>query len=138
MQGYGSHSQPPGTWSDDTSLALCLADSLSRDFNPPDIARNFVLWYGEGAFTARGNVFDIGISTAKAALWSFLATDTYRDAVLKAASPGDDTDTTAAVTGGLARLCYGLEAIPSDWLEILAARTDICRIAKNMAAGLAS
>jgi ADP-ribosylglycohydrolase len=66
MEGYGTHSQPPGTWSDDTSLALCLADSLSRGFNTADIARNFVRWRNEGAFTARGDVFDIGISTARA------------------------------------------------------------------------
>jgi ADP-ribosylglycohydrolase len=66
MQGYGSHNQPPGTWSDDTSLALCLADALARGFNQNDIARNFIRWHDEGAFTAHGNVFDIGISTSKA------------------------------------------------------------------------
>lgn len=66
MQGYGTHNQPPGTWSDDTSLALCLADSLAHGFAPDDIAQNFIKWYDEGAFTAHGNVFDIGISTAKA------------------------------------------------------------------------
>ncbi|GMO48408.1 MAG: hypothetical protein Pg6C_11010 [Treponemataceae bacterium] len=66
MQGCGTHNQPPGTWSDDTSLALCLADSLSRGFDTADIARNFVRWRDEGAFTARGDVFDIGISTSKA------------------------------------------------------------------------
>ena len=66
MQGYGTHNQPPGTWSDDTSLALCLADSLLRGFDTAGIARNFVRWHDEGAFTAHGNVFDIGISTAKA------------------------------------------------------------------------
>jgi ADP-ribosylglycohydrolase len=38
MQGCGTHNQPPGTWSDDTSLTLCLADSLSRGFSPDDIA----------------------------------------------------------------------------------------------------
>ena len=66
MQGYGSHNQPPGTWSDDTSLALCLADSLSRGFAPDSLARNFIQWRDEAAFTAHGEVFDIGISTAKA------------------------------------------------------------------------
>jgi ADP-ribosylglycohydrolase len=66
MSGYGSRNQPPGTWSDDTSLALCLADSLSRGFTLEDTARNFVKWSDEAAFTARGVVFDIGISTAKA------------------------------------------------------------------------
>ncbi|MDR1307101.1 MAG: ADP-ribosylglycohydrolase family protein [Treponema sp.] len=66
MRGYGTHSQPPGTWSDDTSLTLCLVDSLSRGFDPKDIARNFIKWYDKGVFTAHGNVFDIGISTTKA------------------------------------------------------------------------
>jgi ADP-ribosylglycohydrolase len=66
ITGYGTHNQPAGTWSDDTSLTLCLADSLSRGFSLEDMARNFVKWYDEGAFTAHGNVFDIGTSTAKA------------------------------------------------------------------------
>jgi ADP-ribosylglycohydrolase len=66
MRGCGTHNQPPGTWSDDTSLTLCLADSLSRGFSPDDIARNFVNWYDEGAFTAHGTVFDIGMATSKA------------------------------------------------------------------------
>jgi ADP-ribosylglycohydrolase len=66
MSGYGTHNQPPGTWSDDTSLALCLADSLSRGFSLEDTARNFVKWHDEAAFTAHGAVFDIGISTARA------------------------------------------------------------------------
>jgi ADP-ribosylglycohydrolase len=51
---------------EDTSLTLCLADSLSLGFSPDGIARNFVKWYDEAAFTAHGEVFDIGISTAKA------------------------------------------------------------------------
>jgi ADP-ribosylglycohydrolase len=66
MRGYGAHNQPPGTWSDDTSLTLCLADLLAHGFDPDDIARNFIRWHDEGAFTAHGAVFDIGISTAKA------------------------------------------------------------------------
>ncbi|HCC51890.1 MAG TPA: hypothetical protein DEQ30_07405 [Porphyromonadaceae bacterium] len=66
MQGYGTHNQPPGTWSDDTSLALCLADSLSRGFDTADIARNFIRWRDEAAFTAYDEIFDIGIATSKA------------------------------------------------------------------------
>jgi ADP-ribosylglycohydrolase len=56
MQGYGTHSQPPGTWSDDTSLALCLAGSLSCGFDLSDIAQNFMRWHDEGAFTASNPV----------------------------------------------------------------------------------
>jgi ADP-ribosylglycohydrolase len=272
MQGYGSHNQPPGTWSDDTSLALCLADSLAHGFAPDSLARNFIQWRDEAAFTAYGEVFDIGISTAKAinrlkegaapenagcagvnengngslmriaplvfylagkpeaerfsitravssithahawsvaacfiyleyllellgstdkaaaytklqnrfrdgctfiaddtlgkfarllkndirslpesvirsggfvidtleaAFWCFLTTDTYRDAVLKAINLGEDTDTTAAVTGALAGITYGLDAIPTEWLETLAASEDIRRLAGAMAKALA-
>jgi ADP-ribosylglycohydrolase len=268
MQGYGTHNQPPGTWSDDTSLTLCLADSLSRGFSPDDIARNFVKWHDEGAFTTHGTAFDIGIATAKAisrlkagiapekagcagvnengngslmriaplvfylvdkpeaerfnltktvssithahpwavaacciyleylrkllggmekraayaevrsdfseghplidadtlgkfarilrsdisvqpeagiksggfvidtleaALWCFLSTDNYRDAVLKAVNLGEDTDTTAAVTGSLAGLAYGIKAIPTVWLESLAGYGEISHIAGTLA-----
>jgi ADP-ribosylglycohydrolase len=265
-RGYDTHNQPPDTWPDDTSLALCLADSLSRGFGLSDIARNFVRWHDEGAFTAHGDVFDLGISTSKAvsrlksgvapenagcagvnengngslmriaplvfylrgkpetecfqitkavssithahewsvascliyteyllklldgmdrqnaywslqgdfqkmyisgaasaefdrilrtdisalpesaikscgfvidtleaAFWCFLTTDTCRDAVLKAVNLGEDTDTTAAVTGGIAGLFYGKDAIPADWLQKLAGLDDICRIAVAMA-----
>jgi len=280
MQGYGSHNQPPGTWSDDTSLALCLVDSLARGFAPEDIARNFVLWHDTGAFTAHGQVFDIGISTARAinrlkegiapkkagcigenengngslmriaplvfclvdrpklerfittktvssithahewsvtacfiyieyllkllggmekkaaykelqadfgfqedcydhgnrylgkdtlekfsrilwsdidalpetdiksggfvidtleaALWCFLTTNNYRDAVLKAVNLGDDTDTTAAVTGALAGIAYGLKGIPPGWLAKLASYKDIRRLAGAMSDALAA
>jgi ADP-ribosylglycohydrolase len=49
---------------------------------------------------------------------------------------GDDTDTTAAVTGALAGLAYGLEGIPPDWLDALAASGDIRRLAGAMAEAL--
>jgi ADP-ribosylglycohydrolase len=272
MQGYGTHNQPPGTWSDDTSLTLCLADSLCRGFAPDDITRNFIKWHDEGAFTAHGAVFDIGISTAKAirrlkagtapekagcvgvnengngslmriaplvfyladrpeaerfkitqsvssithahpwsvaacyiyleylrkllgnmdkntayaelrdefqkdrpyigqdtldkfmrilrmdistlpesgiksggfvidtleaALWCFLTTDNYQAAVLKAVNLGEDTDTTATVTGALAGLAYGIDTIPSAWLDTLTGYGDILRLAGAMAAAFA-
>ena len=267
MRGYGTYNQPPGTWSDDTSLTLCLADSLSRGFDPRDIARNFVRWHDEAAFTARGAVFDVGNATAKAiarlragaapeqagctgqsengngslmriaplvfylagkpgaerfaavkavsaithahewsvaacfiylellgkllggmdkqaayaelrrdfqdgcpyisgpaldkfarilradisavpeaairssgfvvdtleaALWCFLTTDNYRDAVLKAVNLGEDTDTTAAVTGAPAGLAYGLGGIPAPWLDSLAGYNDILTLSAAM------
>ncbi|MDR2551732.1 MAG: ADP-ribosylglycohydrolase family protein [Treponema sp.] len=273
MSGYGTHNHPPGTWPDDTSLTLCLADSLSRGFSPEDIAQNFIRWRDEAAFTARGAVFDIGISTAKAisclksgaapeqagcagvnengngslmriaplvfylngkpdeerfhltktvsaitrdhpwsaaacfiyleylrkpasgtdksaaytelrrdfqegsprisrdtldkfsrilrtdisalpesdiksggfvidtqeaALWRFLTAENCRTAVLKAVNLGDDTDTAAAVTGALAGLAYGVEGIPPDWLDALAAAGDIRRLAGAMAGTLAA
>ncbi|MDR1399403.1 MAG: ADP-ribosylglycohydrolase family protein [Treponema sp.] len=272
MTGYGTHNQSAGTWSDDTSLTLCLADAMADSRASGDLLRktagNFVRWVEDAAFTAHGNVFDIGISTSKAihnlqkglpptksgcadanengngslmriaplvfyvagkpqeqryeitsdvssithahpwsvgacfiyleymlqlltgkdkkaaylelqkcfqdgrlnignntlskfgriirmdissllaseirsggfvvdtleaALWCFLTTDNYRDAVLKAVNLGDDTDTTAAVTGGLAGLFYGIEAIPTGWRESLARYDSFCGLAARLA-----
>ena len=269
MQGYGTHNQPPGTWSDDTSLTLALADSfLTDDVNLEGIARRFTEWYDNAAYTPHGKVFDIGNATAKAierlkkgvapeqaggagerdngngslmriaplafymyairkpeerfrivkevsslthahewsvaacyiyvemlnklrmgrkkkeaytelredfargvsfiskatlakfvrilendisalpeedirssgfvidtleaAFWCILTTDNYKDAVLKAVNLGDDTDTTGAVTGALAGLAYGLEGIPQEWREQLAAYDEVRRIAVKM------
>ena len=51
-----------------------------------------------------------------------LTTANYRDCVLKAVNLGDDTDTIAAIAGGLAGALYGYDAIPSEWLEALKRR----------------
>lgn len=271
MQGYGTHHQPPGTWSDDTSLTLALADNLLAGGNRPNlecIAWGFIEWYDKAAYTPYGKVFDVGnataeaigrlkkgvapekaggsgvrdngngslmriapltfymsgirkaeerfrivrevsslthahewsvaacyiyvemlnklrmgrtrkvayaelredfargvrfiskgtlarfgrilendisllpeedirssgfvIDTLEAAFWSFLTTDTYRDAVLKAVNLGEDTDTTGAVTGAMAGLAYGLDAIPQEWRDQLATGEEIRRIAIKM------
>ena len=66
MVGYGTHSQPAGTWSDDSSLTFCLADSLKKGYDLKDITVQFISWYKNNHWTARGIVFDIGITTRKA------------------------------------------------------------------------
>ena len=66
MHGYGTHSQPPGTWSDDSSLAFCATESLVEDFDLEDMGRRFVRWHAEAYWTARGEVFDIGGTTCEA------------------------------------------------------------------------
>ena len=269
MQGYGTHDQPSGTWSDDTSLTLALADGLLPDeVNLEGIAYRFTDWYDDAAYTPHGKVFDVGNATAEAikrlkkgvapekaggtgerdngngslmriapltfymygireaearfrsvrdvsslthahewsvaacyiyvemlnklrmgrkkkaayaelredfargvpfiskvtlgkfvrilendistlpeeeirssgfvvdtleaAFWCFMTTDNYKDAVLKAVNLGDDTDTTGAVTGALAGLAYGLDSIPQEWREQLAAYDEVRRIAVAM------
>ena len=269
MQGYGTHHQPPGTWSDDTSLTLALADGLlPEEVNLEGVARRFTEWYDKAAYTAHGKVFDVGnataeaikrlkkgvapekaggsgehdngngslmriaplafymfgirsaeerfrivrevssithahewsvaacyiyvemlnklrmgrkkkaaytelredfahgvpfiskatlgkfvrilendistlpeeeirssgfvIDTLEAAFWCFMTTDNYEDAVLKAVNLGDDTDTTGAVTGALAGLAYGLDSIPQEWRNQLAASDEVRRIAVGM------
>ena len=59
------------------------------------------------------------MDTLEAAVWCILTTDSYKDAVLKAVNLGEDTDTVAAVAGGLAGALYGYEAIPQEWKDVL-------------------
>lgn len=270
MLGYGSHNQPPGTWSDDSSLTFCLAESLTGDFGLHSLGQNFVKWAYENYWTARGSVFDIGVATRQAidrlakgeqpdlaggsdessngngslmrilplvfyilnksvserfeitrqvsslthrhirsviacfyylefarhvlggkdkftvyenlqseipdflksltipqteislfnrllrekiheqkedkihssgyvlhtleaSIWCLLTTDNYREAVLKAVNLGDDTDTTGAVTGGLAGLLYGMDNIPDNWIKQLARYPDIENLGERAA-----
>ena len=268
MIGYGTYRQPPGTWSDDSSLTFCLADSLCQGYNLKAIANSFCQWRYQAKWTAYGEVFDIGgttsvaiqnlqnqvnpveagethersngngslmrilpmvylsssvsfdqliqwvhecsclthghvrsqmacgiyisiavqllkgldlksaylqgieqikpiyynpvltqeisrferilngkidqlsinevqssgyvIHTLEAALWCLLTTSSYAEAVLKAVNLGEDTDTTGAVTGGLAGLYYGFETIPGEWVEQIARKDDIINLARQL------
>lgn len=263
MVGYGTHNQPEGTWSDDSSLTFCLMESLCSGYDLEDIASKSAAWLYENLWTPRGSVFDIGIGTKnaiyqykrgmtpdlcggmdeysngngslmrilpliyylkdendiqkrynvvksvssithahlrsviscfiyveyallllqgqdkfeafqnikqpaldfasrnefnpkeielfhrilkgnvfeekensikssgyvldalEASFWCFLTSDTYQEAVLKAINLGEDTDTTAAITGGLAGLYYGYDTIPETWKFQLARFEDI-------------
>lgn len=49
--------------------------------------------------------------------------------MLNAVNLGGDTDTTGAVTGGLAGIYYGYESIPKDWVEQIARKEDIMELA---------
>ncbi|NLN07269.1 MAG: ADP-ribosylglycohydrolase [Firmicutes bacterium] len=262
MRAYGTFNQPAGTWSDDTSMTLCLIDSLQNGLNYTDIMDKFLKWMTEGAYTPYGEAFGIGRTTRaaiaryaggtpplacggtaesdngngslmrtlpllfylhtvygpdfvfneeamgiihnvsalthahkrsqiacgiylsiaeelwrkrstadaftegtdrafayykkhdefavdlafyhrlirkdfvklpekeiksngyvvhslEAALWCLLNTDSYRNCVLLAVNLGDDTDTVAALAGGLAGLCYGYGSIPKEWLRVI-------------------
>ncbi|HEY3376045.1 MAG TPA: ADP-ribosylglycohydrolase family protein [Armatimonadota bacterium] len=261
MRAFGTHHQPAGTWSDDSSLLLCTMESLCAGFDPVDIGSRFIRWLDEGYWTPYGEVFDCGIATQQAiarlrrgvdpesaggagerdngngslmrilpvacyfadaptatlldaahrvsavthrhprsqmacgmaclvaqalmqgqciegayrsaiteaatvytalpfaaerthfvrvldgqladvpesdisgdgyvvhtleaSLWCLLTTSSFEEAVLKAVNLGDDADTTGCVTGGLAGLAYGVDAIPLPWRECLARAGDI-------------
>lgn len=62
------------------------------------------------------------IDSIEAAVWCLITTDSYKDCMLKAVNLGDDTDTVAAIAGGLAGLYYGYEEIPKDWLAVIKKR----------------
>lgn len=268
MIGYGAHNQPPGTWSDDSSMTLCLAECLCDGFDLEAITHSFYRWRYEDYWTPRGKVFDIGGTTAAAisrikkgvaaveaggkedrnngngslmrilplaytyknldfpeliqqvhdcscithghlrsqmacgiyisiaicllegldlktaylkgiekikqiyseekyagelhrfqkilngevqnipltgihaggyvldtlesSLWCLLNTNSFAEAVLKAVNLGEDTDTTGAVTGGLAGIYYGIENIPNEWIEVIARKDDIFNLAARL------
>lgn len=266
MTGFGTYNMPKGTWSDDTTMTLCLMDSLSKGLDYYDIMDKFALWLLEGEYTPFGEAFDVGnatnkainryidktkplecggitdqdngngalmrilplcfylfhkdmdetlritreiaglthnhdrshiacaiyvligkkildgknlhdsieegiyeinriyennreinkykrlsqkdfyklkeedidssgyvVSTLEASIWCLLNTKTYKEAVLKAVNLGLDTDTVGAVTGGLAGLYYGYEAIPKEWVNDLVKKDYIIEIAKRFA-----
>ena len=62
------------------------------------------------------------IDSIEAAIWCLINTDSYKECMLKAVNFGDDTDTVAAIAGGLAGLYYGYEEIPKDWLAVIKKR----------------
>lgn len=274
FEGYKSHNQPPGTFSDDSSLTFCLAASLCNGYNLQDIGNRFVQWHDKAYWTAGGNVFDIGMTTSRAisrlkkgvrpdlagdfeeehngngslmrilpllfyiqqfdidkrfsiikevssithghirsviacfyylefalcllngydkqkayattaetvtafitskeivqkevdlfapllsaditqqsidsipsfsyvmntlqaSMYCFMTTARYKDAVLMAVNLGNDADTTAAVTGGLAGLYYGFSGIPARWCSDIRRSGDIADLCELMLASLA-
>lgn len=222
MIGFGTWSQPAGTWSDDTSMLLATCDSIRETgkIDPEDMMNRFVRWYEDAEYTATGEVFDIGNTTQIAlrnyiedepitlcgsrdamsngngslmrilplaftdatesdvdavsslthaheesmdycrmlveiarhiintgdvdqelescyrrmsrdeifstgyvahtfiaALWCLCNTNDYKECVLTAVNLGGDTDTIAAIAGGLAGIKYGIKSIPGRWLD---------------------
>lgn len=73
------------------------------------------------------------VNSLKASIWCLFQTDDYRSAVLRAINLGEDTDTTACITGGLAGLMYGAESIPGEWLTALTRRVDVEDLATRLA-----
>lgn len=279
MRSYGTHNQKAGTWSDDTSMSLCLIDSLSTGLDYNDIMTKFMKWFNNGEYTAHGDVFDVGsatteglrrfeggmapldcgglsendngngslmrilpilfyiksiygteitdndeamniihnvsalthahkrsliacgiyisvasklienmdistavemgiynaleyykkhdefaeelpyykrlsnrtfsktpvkninssgyvVDTLEAAIWCLLNTKNYKDCVLLAVNLGEDTDTVAAVAGGLAGLHYGYDSIPKEWLSVIVKREYIESLCNQLCVAL--
>lgn len=65
MRGGGFFETNPGEWSDDTSMALCLAESLieCNGFDAKDQMERYVRWYRDGYLSSKEYSFDIGTTT---------------------------------------------------------------------------
>jgi ADP-ribosylglycohydrolase len=96
MVGGGPFKLAPGQWTDDTSMALCLAESLviHGDHDPVDQLRRYVRWWKEGFFSPTGTCFDIG-TTTRSQLERFMRTGDPHD---------PHVDEESAANGSLMRL----------------------------------
>lgn len=113
--GGGPFELKPGQWTDDTSMALCLAYSLlkQRTFDAKDQMDAYVTWWQDGAFSSTGSCFDIGSTT-------LLALEKYKD---EGTPYAGSTDPRSAGNGSLMRLApvvlfYASE--PYDAIEFAA------------------
>lgn len=110
---------------------VALADSKSFMGSPKvvAIARGDYLRKAETEMRGSGYV----VESLEAAMWCFMHSNTFKDAVLRAANLGDDADTTAAVCGQVAGAYYGETGIPSAWLEKLTLYQEIRDLANRLA-----
>ena len=99
VTGYragGPHGLEPGEWTDDTSMALALADSIATTgWDLDDQARRYVAWWTKGEYSVNGRCFDIG-NTVSSALAKFDQT--------KDASTSASTSERASGNGSIMRL----------------------------------
>lgn len=110
ITGGGVFKLNPGDWTDDTSMALCLAESLieKEKHNTADQMSKYIKWWKEGYNSVNGKCFDIGNSTWKAL--------DYYDRNKKIIEPSD-----AAGNGVLMRLAPAIMFYCGDNLALLAA-----------------
>ncbi|MFS4473490.1 ADP-ribosylglycohydrolase family protein [Chryseobacterium sp. T20] len=106
---------------------VSLEYAEKQGFNPNEIElfsrilKNDISGYPEDEIKSGGYV----LHSLEASLWCFLNSESYSEAVLKAVNLGEDTDTTGAITGGIAGIYYGYENIPQEWISELVRKDDI-------------
>lgn len=111
MVGGGVFNLKPGQWTDDTAMALALADSLisCRGFDAHDLMHRFVRWYRHGEYSCTGRCFDIGTATRAALVHYELAGEPY----------AGSTDPYSAGNGSLMRLApVALFALDDEQLAL--------------------
>jgi ADP-ribosylglycohydrolase len=109
----GPHGLEPGEWTDDTSMALALADSIAEagwDLN--DQAERYVAWWRTGAYSVHSWAVDIG-TTTRNSLCRFLRT--------KDACTSGDTSEHASGNGSIMRLA----PVPIAYARLLPGRLEI-------------
>jgi ADP-ribosyl-[dinitrogen reductase] hydrolase len=106
-------------------IAACIRNNVAEIVNqiPPEVAAR-----PETEVESTGYV----IHTFEAAIWAFAPQDSFEKTVLRAVNLGDDADTVGAIAGQIAGARYGLSAITSSWLDVLAWRDDIIGMGRKL------
>ncbi len=66
MREYGTHHQPAGTWSDDSSMSFLLVEQLIEGYDIEELGKKFCQWYQYNYWTPHGDIFDMGVATRNA------------------------------------------------------------------------
>ena len=85
--------------------------------------------------TSRNEIRSSGyvVDSIEAAVWCLLTNDSYEECELAAVNLGSDTDTVAAIAGGLAGLYYTARRIPTEWLDVIARKEWILELCEKVA-----
>lgn len=118
MLDRGSHNQPKGTWSDDTSLTLATMDSIIHCFgiSTEDMGNRFVNWMEKSEYTADGERFDIGRTTLIA-----LSKFEKEGHPFESGSTAEDSNGNGSLMRMLpiAYYCYSAHLQPNDILDVV-------------------
>ncbi len=119
MLGDGPFDLRPGEWTDDTSMALCMAESLieKETFDPKDQLERYVRWYRQGHLSSNGRCFDIG-NTTRQALTRFEQTGELY---------GSSDDSLSASNGSLMRLAPAAMAYARQPTQVISACAESSR-----------
>ncbi|WDF47630.1 ADP-ribosylglycohydrolase family protein [Chryseobacterium sp. KACC 21268] len=111
-----------------------LEYAVFQEFNPKEVElfekvlNNDISTFPEDVIKSSGYV----LHSLEASFWCFLNSESYSEAVLKAVNLGEDTDTTGAITGGIAGIYYGFENIPEEWISELVRKDDIEKLCSKL------
>ncbi len=123
---------------DRESVYVAIKRAKTEYENNPELEKYKRIFDPDFASLPKNEIKSSGyvVDTLEAALWCLLTTDNYKDCVLKAVNLGEDTDTVAAVAGGLAGALYGFDSIPKEWLDTLIKREYIEELCEKFCTAL--
>ncbi len=106
------------------SVKLALQEALHLYKSSPEHGAYSRIFASDFDKSPKNEIKSTGyvVDTLEAVIWCLLTTKSYKECVLKAVNLGEDTDTVAAIAGGLAGALYGYGAIPKKWLGTLIGR----------------